>query len=89
MLIVLPRIPSDMLHTSSRTAEKFAQSYDRHGDSFYEDTTVEELKKVFNKIEEQVSIVARIASVFCQNTFRGKTKSNRDIFSEKHGSNVS
>ena len=43
-----------MLHTSALTKQRFERGYDRHGDSYYEDTSVEELKKVFSKIEEQV-----------------------------------
>ena len=43
-----------MMHTAPATLKAFAEDYDRHGDSYYTDTTVEELKKVFDKIEEQV-----------------------------------
>ena len=48
-------MPADLIYTSHKTADKFAQDYDRHGDSYYEDTSVEDLKKVFKKIDEQVS----------------------------------
>ena len=48
------RVPSDMLHTSPKMAEVFALSYDRHGDSYYEDTSVADLGKVFKKVQSEV-----------------------------------
>ena len=45
-----------MIYTSQKTADTFALDYDRHGDSFYEDTTAEDLKTVFKKIEEKVKL---------------------------------
>ena len=45
-----------MLHASKLTTKRFSEGYDRHGDSYYEDTTVEELKKVFRKIGEKVTM---------------------------------
>ena len=59
------RVPSDMLHTAKLTAERFAEGYDRHGDSYYEDTTTDELKGVFKKIDEQVfSLVKTFSTQF-------------------------
>ena len=43
-----------MLFSTHQTEKDFALSYDRHGDSYYDDTTVEELKQVFQKIAEKV-----------------------------------
>jgi len=43
-----------MLHVSESTAAEFAHDYDRHGDSYYNDTDVDGLKKSFDKIEPQV-----------------------------------
>ena len=51
-----------MLHTAKLTAKRFAEGYDRHGDSFYEDTTAEELKRVFKKIDERVYSLVKIFS---------------------------
>lgn len=62
MVLYIFRVPSDMLHTAKLTAKRFAEGYDRHGDSFYEDTTAEELKRVFKKIDERVYSLVKIFS---------------------------
>ena len=49
---LLARTPADMIHSSPSTAADFAVDYDRHGDSYYDDTSVEALKGVFNKIPD-------------------------------------
>jgi hypothetical protein len=36
-----------MIHSKQETREYFSQSYDLYGDSFYEDLTVESIKKLF------------------------------------------
>ena len=43
-----------MIHESPKTAAQFALQYDRHGDSYYDNATVEGVKKVFQKIQEEV-----------------------------------
>jgi len=43
-----------MMHISDTTAAEFAQDYDRHGDSYYDDSDVDGLKKSFDRIEPQV-----------------------------------
>lgn len=43
-----------MFHSSSRTADKFAEEYDRHGDSYTENATSESLKKVFENVQGNV-----------------------------------
>jgi len=43
-----------MFHSSSRTANKFAEEYDRHGDSYTESATSESLKKVFENVQGNV-----------------------------------
>ncbi|XP_068735127.1 DNA ligase 4-like [Montipora capricornis] len=48
-----PWQPSDMLHCSPGTADKFAEEYDRFGDSYTQDATVESLKEVFNNVQNQ------------------------------------
>jgi len=53
-----PWLPSDMLHCSPRTAEKFAEEYDRYGDSYTEDATADSLKEVFNSVQVQNSAVS-------------------------------
>jgi len=55
VLLSLLRVPVDMLHISESTAAEFALDYDRHGDSYYDDTDVDGLKKSFDKIEPQVT----------------------------------
>ena len=50
-----PWQPSDMLHCSPGTADKFAEEYDRFGDSYTQDATVESLKEVFNNVQNQVA----------------------------------
>ena len=45
-----------MFHSSSRTADKFAEEYDRHGDSYTENATSESLKKVFDNVQGNVSM---------------------------------
>ena len=53
-VFLLLRVPLDMLHISESTAAEFAPHYDRHGDSYYDDTDVDGLKKSFHKIEPEV-----------------------------------
>ena len=48
-------LPDDMFHSSSRTAGKFAEEYDRHGDSYTQNATSESLKKVFDNVRGNVS----------------------------------
>ena len=43
-----------MLHSSSKTVDKFALEYDTNGDSYTKDTDVESLKEVFKRIEDKV-----------------------------------
>ena len=50
------RVPADMLHARKETEKKFSGSYDQHGDSYFEKTTSEQLRKVFNKIDEMVCV---------------------------------
>ena len=45
-----------MFHSSSRTADKFAEEYDRHGDSYTENATSESLKKEFDNVQGNVSM---------------------------------
>ena len=52
-----------MLYSSPATADKFAEEYDRYGDSFTQDATVESLEEVFKNVQSQVTV-----SVF--STFR-------------------
>lgn len=51
---VLLRVPLDMVHISESTAAEFALHYDHHGDSYYDDTDADSLKKSFDKIEPEV-----------------------------------
>lgn len=51
------RVPSDMIHTSPETDKVFSQSYDKYGDSYFEDTTEQELRKVFEKIQKEVCLL--------------------------------
>jgi len=43
-----------VVHTSEATAAEFEPDYDRHGDSYCDDTDVDILKKSFDKIEREV-----------------------------------
>ena len=43
-----------MIHRSPCTADKFAEEYDRHGDSYTQDATIGSLKDVFNNVQTQV-----------------------------------
>ncbi|RMX43103.1 hypothetical protein pdam_00006836 [Pocillopora damicornis] len=52
-----PWIPSDMFHSSSRTADKFAEEFDRHGDSYTEFATAESLRKAFDNVQSKNSAV--------------------------------
>lgn len=49
-----PWQPIDMIHRSPCTADKFAEEYDRHGDSYTQDATIGSLKDVFNNVQTQV-----------------------------------
>ncbi|XP_067047572.1 DNA ligase 4-like [Acropora muricata] len=53
-----PWQPSDMLYSSPATADKFAEEYDRYGDSFTQDATVESLEEVFKNVQSQNSAVS-------------------------------
>lgn len=48
-----------MWFTSDKTQSYFAQLYDRHGDSYFEDCTEESLKQVFCKISEEVQLIIK------------------------------
>jgi len=50
-------LPDDMFHSSSQTADKFAEEYDRHGDSYTQNVTSESLKKVFDNVQGNVSML--------------------------------
>jgi len=56
-----------MLHMSEITAAEFMLDYDRHGDSYYDNTSVSGLKKSFDKIGQQVSTVWPAYFTFCFN----------------------
>ena len=43
-----------MFHSSSRTADKFAEEFDRHGDSYTEFATAESLRKAFDNVQSKV-----------------------------------
>lgn len=45
-----------MLYSSPATADKFAEEYDRYGDSFTQDATVESLEEVFKNVQSQVTV---------------------------------
>ncbi|CAM1297752.1 LIG4 (predicted) [Pycnogonum litorale] len=46
----IPWVPSDMIHSSRKTSESFSSNYDKYGDSFTDDATPEDLRKVFDGI---------------------------------------
>ena len=52
-----PWQPSDMLYSSPVTADKFAEEYDRYGDSFTQDATVESLQEAFKNVQSQVTVL--------------------------------
>ena len=54
-IILSFRNPTDMIHTSHVTAAEFACDYDHYGDSYYDDTTIDDLQKTFDKIPSEVS----------------------------------
>jgi len=53
--LLLSRVPLDMLHMTETTCAEFSLDYDCHGDSYYDDTDVDGLKKLFDKITPKVS----------------------------------
>jgi len=53
--VIVARVPLDMMHMSENTAAEFAPHYDRHGDSYLDNTDVVSLKKSFAKIEPEVT----------------------------------
>ena len=75
-----------MFHSSSRTADKFAEEYDRHGDSYTENATSESLKKVFDNVQGNVSMqeLERTGTCFVRNQHVTKP----DIFSPERPANV-
>ncbi|XP_071941905.1 DNA ligase 4-like [Antedon mediterranea] len=50
---MLPWLPKHMIHKSPETAAEFHLQYDRHGDSYTEDVSIEKLKEIFENIEKQ------------------------------------
>lgn len=53
----VPLLPHYMWFTSDKTKSYFAQLYDRHGDSYFEDSSEESLKQVFCTIDEEGEVV--------------------------------
>ncbi|XP_073251496.1 DNA ligase 4-like [Porites lutea] len=51
-------LPSEMLHFSLRTADKFAEEYDCFGDSYTHNSTPESLKEIFDKVPGQNKTVS-------------------------------
>ncbi|KAK2168896.1 hypothetical protein LSH36_13g04032 [Paralvinella palmiformis] len=45
--------PNELIHISPKSEKKLAKMFDCHGDGYYDDTNVDDLKKVFNKIDEK------------------------------------
>ena len=41
-----------MIYTKLETLNKFSEGFDKHGDSYFEDTDENELKKVFSKMKD-------------------------------------
>lgn len=41
-----------MIHTSPKTQKSFQVDYDQFGDSYTEDTTAEQLKNVFDRVNK-------------------------------------
>jgi len=52
-----------MMHISETTAAEFALDYDSHGDSYYDDTDVDALKKSFDRIEPQVITTTQVTQL--------------------------
>ncbi|KAJ8019961.1 DNA ligase 4 [Holothuria leucospilota] len=50
----LPWLPAHMIHTSPQTKAKFAEDYDKYGDSFTKDVTPEKLEEVFQKVASEI-----------------------------------
>ena len=48
--------PQDMIFTSDKTREMFSIDYDRYGDSYVDDVTEDELKRIFKNISIEVNI---------------------------------
>ncbi|XP_076100664.1 DNA ligase 4-like isoform X2 [Mytilus galloprovincialis] len=48
----VPWSPGDMIHTSPKTQKSFQVDYDQFGDSYTEDTTAEQLKNVFDRVNK-------------------------------------
>lgn len=70
-----------MFHSSSRTADKFAEEYDRHGDSYTENATTESLKKVFENVQGNVRMQELDGYVWlqCLCIWRRKVEANGKI----------
>ncbi|ELU10753.1 hypothetical protein CAPTEDRAFT_17890 [Capitella teleta] len=49
---LIPWSPSDMVHTSATTKARFSAEYDSFGDSFFNDTSVEELRETFTHVNQ-------------------------------------
>lgn len=49
------RTPDDLLYATNSTEGKLLEEFDKYGDSFTEDLTVDSLKKVFKRIPDEVS----------------------------------
>ncbi|XP_003391902.2 PREDICTED: DNA ligase 4-like [Amphimedon queenslandica] len=54
----LPLKPSLMYSTSSETASKFSEVYDKYGDSYIDDTSETTLREIFDKMKDKRSCSA-------------------------------
>jgi len=50
---MLPLRPSHLLHTSPETQTNFANAFDEHGDAYYEEVTVEQLREILDSIKPE------------------------------------
>ena len=54
---VLKYKPQDMIFTSDKTKEMFSVDYDKYGDSYVDDVSEDELKRIFKNISVEVLII--------------------------------
>jgi len=56
---LIPWTPTDMIHCAPRTISSFSGDYDRHGDSYYDRVTVDELKTIFDRMPKDEICAAK------------------------------
>lgn len=65
--MVCDRRPSEIIHCSAKSAAKMAEKFDSYGDSYTEEVTVDDLRRIFTRVHDKVlqdSLVMIVVQLF-------------------------